>query len=82
MVAVFIPPAILGEMKAVLDPPMISDVAKNIRRANAVGIKTRDKVACIVKHDFTIAGDQLTIDSRYDFTVGYLEGFTNVVSII
>jgi hypothetical protein len=82
MVPIFVPPTVFGEMEAILDSPVVSDMAKNVRCTNAVWIEAGDEVACIVQHDFSIAGFQLSIDTHSDFTVGQLKRFSDVVGVV
>lgn len=39
MVAIFVPPAVLQEVEAVLQPPVIADIAQEVCGGDAVGIE-------------------------------------------
>lgn len=78
----FIPPAVFGEMEAIFDPPVVSDVAEKIKGANAIWIETGDEVPRVVKHDFSIVSYQSTIDPHDNFTIWQIERFSNVVGVV
>jgi len=49
---------------------MISDVTKNIQRSNLLRVQAGNEVTRVIKRDFAVSGNQLTIDSRNDLAVG------------
>lgn len=53
---ILVPPPVFGEMKAVFDSPVVSDVPENIVSRNLVGIETRNEESCVIKHDGAIVG--------------------------
>ena len=82
MMPIFVPPTVFGEMEAVLDSPVIFNMAKNVSCTNAVRIEAGDEVACIVQHDFSIASCQLPINTHSDFSARQFERFSDVVGVV
>lgn len=70
MVTIFIPPTIFAEVQTVLDSPMIPDMSEDVVWRDGVWIKTGDEVTLVVQYDGSIVGDQLTINSYGDITIG------------
>lgn len=67
---IFVPPAIFAEVQTVLDSPMIPDMSEDVVWRDGVWIKTGDEVTLVVQYDGSIVGDQLTINSYGDITIG------------
>ena len=64
VVTIFVPPAIFQEVQAVLNTPVLADIAQEIGCAHLLGIKAAHVIASIVQHDFTIVSTQFTIDTQ------------------
>ena len=63
-VAILVPPAVLQEVEAVLQPPVIANVPQEVGGGDAVGIETRHEVSHIVREDFAVAGANLAINAQ------------------
>ena len=64
VVAVFVPPAVLQEVEAVFQPPMVADVPQEVGCGDAVGIEARHEIPHVVRKDFAVGGANLAINSQ------------------
>jgi len=64
VVAVLVPPAILQEVEAVFQPPVIADVPQEVRGSHAVGIEARHEIPHVVRKDSAVGGANLTIHAQ------------------
>lgn len=63
VVAILVPPAVLQEVQAVFDPPVIADMPQEFRSGDAVRIEARDEVAHVVREELAVGGADFTIDA-------------------
>lgn len=66
VVAIFVPPAVLQEVQAVFNAPMLANVPQELGCGHLLGIETAHIVARVMQHDFTVVGTQLTIHAQTD----------------
>jgi hypothetical protein len=64
VVAVLVPPAVLQEVEAVLQPPVIADMPQEVGGGDAVGIEARDEVPHVVRENLAVGGADFTIDAQ------------------
>ncbi len=65
VVAILVPPAILQEVQAVFDPPVVADVPQQVGGGNAVGIEARYEVPHVVRENLAVGGADFTIDAQH-----------------
>jgi hypothetical protein len=53
VVAVFVPPPIFQEVKAVFQPPMLADVLEQFGRCDMLRIEARNEIASVVRQHFS-----------------------------
>lgn len=82
VVAIFVPPAVLQEVEAVFQPPVVADVAQEIRGRDLLGIEARDEVTHVVRHHFACGRAELAIDAQRYTATGQIERLTNVVRVV
>ena len=64
VVAILVPPAILQEVEAVFQPPVVADVPQEVRGGDALGIEARHEVPHVVREHFAVGGANFTIDAQ------------------
>jgi len=82
VVAVFVPPAILQEVEAVFQPPMVADVPQEVRRGDAGGIQARDEIPHVVREQLAVGGANLAINAQRYAAAGQVESFADVVGVL
>lgn len=64
MVAIFIPPAILQEVQAVFQTPMLADVLQEFGRLNPIRIEAGDEVTHIVRQHDAVSRTNDPVDTQ------------------
>jgi hypothetical protein len=64
MMAVLVPPPVLQEVEAVLQPPVIADMPQKVGCGDRVGIKAGNEVPHVVREDFAVGSANFTIHAQ------------------
>lgn len=64
MVAVLVPPAVIDEVQAVLDLPMIAHQPQEFGRGDPVWVQAGNEVARVVRDKFAVGFANLAIDAQ------------------
>jgi hypothetical protein len=64
VVAVLVPPAVLQEVEAVFDSPMVADVPQPVRPGDLLGIEAGDEIPHVVRENLAVGSANLAINSQ------------------
>jgi hypothetical protein len=81
MVAVLVPPTVLQEVKAVLDPPMIADVPEQGLGGHLARIEAGNEIAHIQRQHLAVSSANLAIDTDRDAAARHIERLADVVGV-
>ena len=79
--AVFIPPAVFGEVQGILNLPVVADRFQQLDCGYAARITTGEKIARVVLGDGPIRGDDVAVHAQRKATTGKAQSVTNIVGI-
>jgi len=61
VVTILVPPAVLQEVQAVFNPPVLANMPQEVGFGHLLRIEAAHIIACILEYDFAIVSMQLTI---------------------
>ena len=64
VVTIFVPPAVLQEVQAVFQSPMLADVLQQFRRGDAIRIEAGNEVTHVMREHDAVAGMNDAVDAQ------------------
>ncbi len=82
VVTVFVPPAVLDEMKAVFHLPVATNVVLEFTRRDRIGLQTADKVPAFAGKERTLRAAHFAIDTDTDLATGNIQMLTDMLGVV
>ena len=82
VVTIFVPPAVLDEMKAVFHLPMATNVGLKFTRRDRIGLQTGDKVPAFAGKERALRATYFAIDTNADSTTGNVQMLSDMLGIV
>ena len=82
VVTIFVPPAVLDEMKAVFHLPVATNVVLEFTRRDRIGLQTGDEVPAFAGKERTLRAAHLAIDTDTDLATGNVQMLTDMLGVV
>jgi len=82
IVTIFVPPAVLDEMKAVFHLPVSTNIFLEFTRRDRMGRQTGDKVPAVAGKEYALRAAQFTINTNADLATGNVQMLSDILSVV
>jgi hypothetical protein len=82
VVTIFVPPAVLDEMKAVFHLPVAANVVLQFMRRDRIGIQAGHEVPAFAGKKLALRRTHFAINADADFATGYVQMFPDMLGIV
>ncbi len=82
IMTIFVPPAVLDEMKAVFHLPVAANIALKFTRRDQIGIQTGHKVPAFAGKKCALHRAHFAINTDTDLTTGYVQMFPDILGVV
>ena len=79
---IFVPPAVLDEMKAVFHLPVASNVVLEFTRRDRIGLQAGDEVPAFAGKESALRAAHLTIDTNADSATGNVQMLPDMLGVV
>jgi hypothetical protein len=81
-VTIFVPPAVLDEMKAVFHLPVATNVVLEFTRRDRIGLQAGDKVPAFAGKECTLRAAHFSINTNADLATGNVQMLSDMLSVV
>ena len=82
VVTIFVPPAVLDEMKAVFHLPVATNVVLEFTRRDRIGLQTGDKVPAFAGKERTLRRAHFSINTDTDLATGNVQMLSDMLGVV
>ena len=82
VVTIFVPPAVLDEVKAVFHLPVVANEALELFRRDRIGIQAGHEVPAVTGKKLTAGRANFTINAGGDLTAGNVQVLSDILGVV